>query len=142
MRDCFINRNPYAQRQILAPRNVIEHYSGADKVFQDTIFQQRGIPPMNGYYLIIFTYDNKYGTLSMNLNSTTKGKDSQKELFNGRGKQTVDGQDFNFQILNGKGKFALTSGLLRSISGRLSVNFRSSPINFRWTLGQLPVTSN
>lgn len=79
---------------------------------------------MNGYYLIIFTYDNKYGTLSMNLNSTTKGKDSQKELFNGRGKQTVDGQDFNFQILNGKGKFALTSGLLRSISGELSVNFR------------------
>ena len=124
MRDCFINRNPYAQRQILAPRNVIEHYSGADKVFQDTIFQQRGIPPMNGYYLIIFTYDNKYGTLSMNLNSTTKGKDSQKELFNGRGKQTVDGQDFNFQILNGKGKFALTSGLLRSISGGLLVNFR------------------
>jgi len=92
----------YAQRQILAPRNVIEHYSGADKVFQDTIFQQRGIPPMNGYYLIIFTYDNKYGTLSMNLNSTTKGKDSQKELFNGKGKQTVDGQDFTFQILNGK----------------------------------------
>ena len=74
---------------------------------------------MNGYYLIIFTYDNKYGTLSMNLNSTTKGNDSQKELFNGRGKQTVDGQDFNFQILNGKGKtpafpdhFLLTSGFV------------------------------
>ena len=127
MRDCFVNRNPYAQRQILAPRNVIEHYSGADKVFQDTIFQQRGIPPMNGYYLIIFTYDNKYGTLSMNLNSTTKGKDSQKELFNGRGKQTVDGQDFNFQILNGKGKFS---------------HFRELPVDFRCNLSCLPVTSN
>ena len=123
MRDRFVNQNPYAQRQILAPRNVIEHYSGADKVFQDTIFQQRGIPPMNGYYLIIFTYDNKYGTLSMNLNSTTKGKDSQKELFNGRGKQTVDGQDFNFQILNGKGK--------------ILINYRSLPVNY----GQLPVDS-
>ena len=70
---------------------------------------------MNGYYLIIFTYDNKYGTLSMNLNSTTKGKDSQKELFNGSGKQTVDGQDFNFQILNGKGEFPVN---IRSTSGR------------------------
>ena len=78
------------QRLILPARQVIEHYGGVEKGFQEAIFKQTGIPPMHGLYKVIYTYprpdgESVFGTLNINLESETKGKNDNFETFIGNG---------------------------------------------------------
>ena len=67
------------QRLQILPKQILGGEKGGnfeplDLEFQNKILKSRGVPVMNGSYMVVFIYEETIGQFLLNLNSLTKGQ--------------------------------------------------------------------